>query len=312
VRFPVRSNLCRFARGFMVRDARRRAPHHEDPRLHPEGDDPELDGLGRYCFFPTWICIAFLSIVSGIFPISETAAMPSAFRALARLTAGAPNSNALLSSTWMNSPLSALSPSDGRSGRVHFKSPDGHSRSIQFADFRVGSSSSTNLTTSESLNSERTNGTAFGDRIFANTSAYCSAVRDRGANLISSAMIFDCCALLIPSSKTNRKIVQTASTATPPITSLVATRWIVSEYFGDSNMMPAATAKLASTVTDSKMMWGQVESTPPEKKLLKYVSIAAVLGWVFVAALAPLNLAFRQVRDHHHPEKHRSAMRLEG
>jgi len=28
-RFPVHSNHCCFSRGLMVRDARRRAPHHE-------------------------------------------------------------------------------------------------------------------------------------------------------------------------------------------------------------------------------------------------------------------------------------------
>src|ERR1700693_3975283 len=34
--FPVRSNHCRFIHGLMVRDARRRAPHHEGLRPHPE------------------------------------------------------------------------------------------------------------------------------------------------------------------------------------------------------------------------------------------------------------------------------------
>src|SRR5260370_13335359 len=35
-RFPVRSSHCRSSRGLMVRDARRRAPHHEGLRPHPE------------------------------------------------------------------------------------------------------------------------------------------------------------------------------------------------------------------------------------------------------------------------------------
>src|ERR1700722_11329414 len=33
---PVHSNHCRSSRGLMVRDARKRAPHHEGPRPHPE------------------------------------------------------------------------------------------------------------------------------------------------------------------------------------------------------------------------------------------------------------------------------------
>src|ERR1700682_2170136 len=34
LRLPVRLNRCRFYCGFMVRDARKRAPHHEVPRYH--------------------------------------------------------------------------------------------------------------------------------------------------------------------------------------------------------------------------------------------------------------------------------------
>jgi hypothetical protein len=105
----------------------------------------------------------------------------------------------------------------------------------------------------------------------------------RAASRSSSEIIFNCCALLIASSKTNRDTMHNASMATPPITSQVATRWMAEEYFGDSSIIPPATAKLAATLTNIKIKWGQNGSAVPSKTALKYVGIAAILGWLFVA-----------------------------
>ena len=85
----------------------------------------------------------------------------------------------------------------------------------------------------------------------------CDLSSTLGAIRVSSAIILDCCAELIPSSKTNRAIVHTASIITPQMTRHVAAWLMDIEYFGDSNIIPAPTEKLASTLTDSSQKWGQ-------------------------------------------------------
>jgi hypothetical protein len=114
-----------------------------------------------------------------------------------------------------------------------------------------------------------------------------------GANRVSSAMILDCCDELIPSSKTNRAMVHTASIITPQMTRHIAAWLMDVEYFGDSNIIPAPTEKLASTLTDSSQKWGQNGSKPPEVNALTYVSIGAIVSWLFVAGLAAIRLVQR-------------------
>jgi|SRR5581483_701929 len=120
-----------------------------------------------------------------------------------------------------------------------------------------------------------------------------SLLSARAANLFSNAMIlrwsasiFRCCALLIPSSNTNKNIVQTASKPMPTTTSQNATLWTAGEYFGRSKIIPTPTAMLESTATDSNVTWGQNGSKSPERNLLTYVSIAAMFGWIVVSCLA--------------------------
>jgi hypothetical protein len=100
------------------------------------------------------------------------------------------------------------------------------------------------------------------------------------------AVIVACCERVIPSSKTNKKMVQIASNITPPTISQNATRWTESEYFGLSSIIPPPTATLANTLTDRSNTWGQNGSNPPEKNALTYVSIAAMLDWQWLPVLA--------------------------
>jgi hypothetical protein len=123
-----------------------------------------------------------------------------------------------------------------------------------------------------------------------NRATYCSLFNTRAAACLSSKIILDCCAVLIPSSKANKNIVQTASTATPTTTSQNATRWTDGEYVGPSRTIPAPTAKLASTLMDNSQIWGQKGSTSPDRKLLMYVSVAAILGWMIVTIMAMVQL----------------------
>lgn len=102
----------------------------------------------------------------------------------------------------------------------------------------------------------------------------------------SNTIILDCCALLIPSSNTNRKMVQIASTTIPVTTSQKATRWTAAEYLGRSNIIPTPTAMLATTLNDNSVKWGQNGSKSPERNLLTYVSIAAMVGWLIAGILA--------------------------
>jgi hypothetical protein len=106
--------------------------------------------------------------------------------------------------------------------------------------------------------------------------APCSGVTFLAMRWLSSAMILDCCAELIPSSKTNRKMVHKASIATPPTISQNAARWTAGEYLGRSKIIPAPTAMLASTLKVSSPICGQKGSKPPDQNLLTYVSIAAI------------------------------------
>lgn len=66
----------------------------------------------------------------------------------------------------------------------------------------------------------------------------CALVQGRAC----MAIILDCCALLIPSSNTNKKIVQTASKPIPATTSQNATLWTAGEYLGRSKIIPTPTA----------------------------------------------------------------------
>jgi hypothetical protein len=108
----------------------------------------------------------------------------------------------------------------------------------------------------------------------------------RGASLVSSSMILDCCALLIPSSNANREMVQIASTIIPTTASKKATGWTAAEYLGRSNIIPTPTAMLASTLNDNSQKWGQNGSKSPEINLLTYVGIAAIAGWLIAGGLA--------------------------
>jgi hypothetical protein len=134
-------------------------------------------------------------------------------------------------------------------------------------------------------------------------SAFCASEIVLGANRCSKAIILDCWALLMPSSNANKQRVQMASMTTPPITSRFATRWVDGEYLFDSNIMPAPTAKLASTLADNKIAWGQNGSMPPERNALKYVTIAAILGWLFagLAALWALGKSVYALWRERHP-----------
>jgi hypothetical protein len=131
-----------------------------------------------------------------------------------------------------------------------------------------------------------------------------SSESDLGAICVSNAIIFACCELLIPSSNTNRKIVQTASTAIPPTTNQNATRWTEGGYFGLSNIIPPPTAILASTARDNSVTWGQKGSKSPERNLLTYVSIAAMLGWsiVSLAAITQLGRSLIALWRERHPK----------
>jgi hypothetical protein len=113
---------------------------------------------------------------------------------------------------------------------------------------------------------------------------------ERGASRVSNAMILDCCALLIPSSKINNQTVQAASIATPPITSHLATRWVESGYSLASRIIPAATANEANMLTDKSQKWGQNGHDVSGNNVLRYVSIPAILSWCFVSLLAIIQL----------------------
>jgi hypothetical protein len=132
---------------------------------------------------------------------------------------------------------------------------------------------------------------------------HCAVVSLRGAIFSSSTMIFDCCALLMPSSNTNKEMVQIASTTIPTTTSQKATRWTAAEYLGRSNIIPTPTAMLARTLNDNSQKWGQNGSKSPEKNLLTYVGIAAIVGWLIAGGLAVWELlksllALWRARDH--------------
>jgi hypothetical protein len=95
-----------------------------------------------------------------------------------------------------------------------------------------------------------------------------------------------CCRTLMPSSTTNRHMVQTDSIATPAITSHVATRWTAAEYFGRSSSMPAPTAIPANTLNDNKTAWGQKASAEPASRLFMYLGITAIFVWAVVVLMA--------------------------
>jgi hypothetical protein len=122
------------------------------------------------------------------------------------------------------------------------------------------------------------------------SASYCFLSRTLADNCVSRDMILSCCEELIPSSKTNRNIVQHASTAMPPITSQNAILWTESGYFGRSKSIPIPTAKLASTLSDSSQKWGQKGNNSPESHLLRYVSITAMLSWLIVSIIAIIQL----------------------
>jgi hypothetical protein len=132
----------------------------------------------------------------------------------------------------------------------------------------------------------------------------CDLSNGLAAICVSRAIILDCCDPLIPSSKTNRKMVHTASITTPQMTRHVATWWTDAEYFGDSNIIPAPTEKLAITLINSSEKWGQNGSKPPEVNALTYVSIGAIVSWLFVAGLATIRLvqSLYVVWREHHPK----------
>jgi hypothetical protein len=67
--------------------------------------------------------------------------------------------------------------------------------------------------------------------------------------------------------------VQTASTATPPITSHLATRWTGAEYSLLSNIIPPATANEASTLTAGSQKWGQNGHDVSGSNELRYTNI---------------------------------------
>jgi hypothetical protein len=121
---------------------------------------------------------------------------------------------------------------------------------------------------------------------FSDSSDFCCKVSRLGANRVSSAMIFDCWTLLIPSSKPNSKSVQTASIATPPTTSKLA-----NDHFGFSRTIPIATAKLATIAAVNNTAWGQVASREPEKNPLTWLYLTAADSWLLVAIIAVAKMA---------------------
>jgi hypothetical protein len=108
----------------------------------------------------------------------------------------------------------------------------------------------------------------------------CSATR------VSNAIIVSCCAELIISSNTNKQTVHIDSITTPPITSRVAQLLTPGEYLSDSNIIPAPTAIPANTLPAMSKRWGQKGSAVPESNALIYVSILAVLSWLFALVVA--------------------------
>src|ERR1022692_4628994 len=77
------------------------------------------------------------------------------------------------------------------------------------------------------------------------------------------------------------------------------------EYFGDSNIIPPATAKLARTLTDIKTKWGQKGCAVPERTALKYVGIAAILGRLFILYDKPLGVGRLILPGDHPADLHR-------
>jgi hypothetical protein len=112
----------------------------------------------------------------------------------------------------------------------------------------------------------------------------------RGTKRFSREIIVSFCAELIPSSKTKRNIVHRASIAIPPITSQNAILWTDGGYLGRSNIIPAPTAKLASTLIDNNQKWGHPGASSPESNFLKYAQIAAITGWLIVTIIAIIQL----------------------
>ncbi len=110
---------------------------------------------------------------------------------------------------------------------------------------------------------------------FLAISETCASDKVRSAMRVSRVIIFncctsilDCCAPLMPSSKTNRHTVQSNSTATPTITNHVAVRWIATEYLGASKSIPAPTPIPASTLPKINTKWGQNGAAVPEASRL--------------------------------------------
>ncbi len=106
----------------------------------------------------------------------------------------------------------------------------------------------------------------------------------------STPTIVPCCEELIPSSKTKRNIVHSASIAMPPITSQNAILWTDAGYLGRSNIMPAPTPKLANTLINNSQKWGHPGANSPESNLLKYAQAAAIIAWLSVSMMAIIQL----------------------
>jgi hypothetical protein len=221
------------------------------------------------------------------------AAISSDNRAFANAPAASSQSDARLGAIRIWSPPRiTTSPIVGFPGEVNIGAP-GIAKDFQSqpAALRAGDNWSNIISVSSSgwmlmSNGTPENGLSFSiiDRGFFMT---------LGANLVSNAMIcefcdsiVDCCRELIDSSKTNRKTVHSDSTAMPPSTSHIATRWAADEYLGDSSMIPNPTMNAANILTDNKTTWGQNGAASPERTILKYVSINAILAWLFVALMA--------------------------
>jgi hypothetical protein len=105
-----------------------------------------------------------------------------------------------------------------------------------------------------------------------------------GAIRVSSAMILDCCALLIPSSNPNSNKVHAASITTPTNTAATG----IERIFGASSITPSPTNTPPIIVPAIKIAWGQVGLSVPPKNWLMYEYIIAVLVWLLadVAVIA--------------------------
>jgi hypothetical protein len=193
-------------------------------------------------------------------------------------------------------PAIASIPISGRIWGLVAIPPRGQLIQVQPADVKASPISTARCVGSAALAADIANFVP--ENCFSRATNFSLSIRCLGASLFSSeiivaccASIFDCWSLLISSSNTNKTIVHNDSTAMPPSTSHVATRWTEAEYSADSNIIPAPTANEATTLTERSQKWGQNGHDVSGSTALKYVSILAILSWLLVSLFALTQLA---------------------